>query len=330
MGKKYKNLKEQICSWDNLLLAYKRTAKGKRSTRSYLQFREYDLINLEKLQKELIDGTYKLDEFREFDIYVPKHRHIKALSFRDRIVQHAICNIIEPIFDGTFVSNTYACRRNKGTHAGVKYVQSVLRKYPEKKYYLKTDFSKFFPSIEYDLLFEIIEKKIRCKFVLRLLRLMLPFGGKGLPVGWLISQLFANVFASQLDHYLQEDLGVKNWARYMDDIVIVHEDPEYLREVKIKLENYSIDNLKLYLSKWHIQPVERGINFLGYRIWKNYKLIRKDSVKRAKRKSYKYKNKHDLNKFLASWNGHIQWADCNNLINWIQNYGNHQYKTRPR
>lgn len=312
MGKKYKNLKEQICSWENLLLAYKKTAKGKRSTRSYLQFREFDLINLEKIQEELLNETYKLDEFKEFDIYVPKHRHIKALSFRDRLVQHAICNVIEPIFESTFVSNSYACRKNRGTHAGVKYIQACLRKYPDEKFVLKTDFSKFFPSISYDLLFTIIEKKISCKFVLSILRLMYPVGGKGLPVGWLTSQLFANIFASQLDHYLQQDLKVKHWARYMDDIVVLHSDIEYLRQLKIKLEAYSYEILGLTLSKWSIQNVSRGINFLGYRIWKTYKLIRRDSVTRAKRKAKRLVGE-ERNKFLRSWQGHIKWADCHNL-----------------
>ena len=331
MGTKYKNLKDQICSWDNLLLAYRKTSKGKRNTRSYLQFREYDILNLEKIQNDLISESYKMDEFHTFDIYVPKHRKIQALSFRDRIVQHAICNVIEPIFDKTFLSNSYACRKNKGTHAGVKYVQSILRKYPEKNYVLKTDFSKYFPSIQYDLLFELIKKKISCRFTLSMLRVFLPSGGCGLPVGWLISQLMANVFGSAVDHYLQHELKLKHWARYMDDIVIIHEDLALLKNVKIQLEAFSLERLKMRLSKWSIQSISRGINFLGYRIWRTHKLIRKDSARRVKQKCYKYTHYSDLEKFVCSWNGHIKWANCNNLKRWLQNYVyNHQYSTRPR
>lgn len=312
MGKKYKNLKEQICSWDNLLLAYKKTCKGKRYTRSFLQFQEYDLINLKRIQQGLIDGSYQMDPIKEFYVFEPKSRLIKALSFRDRVVQHAICNIIEPIFDKTFLSNSYACRKGKGTHAGVKDIQSVLRKYPEKKYFLKTDFSKFFHSIQYDTLFEIIRNKIKCSFTIEILRKMLPVGGSGLPIGWLISQLFANVYANTLDSYLQFELKVKHWFRYMDDIIVIHEDPKYLVEIKDLIKEFISNNLGLTFSKWSVKLVSKGINYLGYRVWNNYKLIRKDSVKRAKQKLNKYTG-NELNKFIGSWNGHIQWADCYNL-----------------
>lgn len=312
MGKKYKNLKDKICSWDNILLAYKKTCSGKRHTRSFLRFQEYDLLNLRRIQQELLNGSYKMDPFKEFYVYEPKQRLIKALSFRDRIVQHAICNIIEPIFESTFLSNSYACRKNKGTHAGVKDVQSTLRKHPEFKYYLKTDFSKFFPSVEYDKLFEILQSKIKCKFTVDLLRIMLPPGQKGLPIGWLISQLFANVYANKLDYYIQHKLKVKHWFRYMDDIIILHDDKTYLRTIRNKIEEFSETEMNLKYSKWSIRSVSSGINYLGYRIWSKYKLIRRDSVIRAKRKINKYTSEQ-IEKFIGSWNGHIRWADCYNL-----------------
>lgn len=319
MGKKYKNLKEQICSWDNILLAYEKTARGKRSSRSYLEFREYDLANLRKIQAQLIEETYELDPFHHFKVFEPKERNITALSFRDRIVQHAFNNILEPIFDATFLDNSFACRRGKGTHAGVKYVQSILRKYPEKRYFLKTDFSKFFPSISHDILFEFIKKKISCTFVLKYLRLWFPIGGRGIPVGWLLSQLFANVYGNKIDHYLKHELEVEHFARYMDDIVVIHDSREYLKELKENIENFAKDILELRISKWSISPVTNSINFLGYRIWADYKKIRRDSVVRAKRKIIRLKGEKK-SMFLRSWQGHIKWADCYNLQKSLLSY----------
>jgi len=312
MGKKYKHLKDQICSWDNILLAYEKTARGKRYSRSFLEFQEYDLVNLRQIQEHLISETYTLDPFHHFKVFEPKERNITALSFRDRVVQHAFNNILEPIFDSTFLDNSYACRKGKGTHAGVKYVQSVLRKHPEKEYFLKTDYSKFFPSISHNILFELIKKKISCKFVLKYLKIWFPENGYGIPVGWLLSQLFANVYGNCIDNYIKHTLKIEHFARYMDDIVIIHDDKEYIKKVKLKIENFSIAHLELRLSKWHIQNVNNGINFLGYRIWTSYKKIRRDSVVRAKRKIKKLTGDRKQ-RFLRSWQGHIRWANCYNL-----------------
>ena len=158
MGKKYRNLYSDIVSWENLCLAYKQTARGKKKTWGYLEFKEYDKANLRTLQSELIEKTYRVGEYRCFTIYEPKARQISALDFKDRLVQHALCNVISPIFERAFLPFNYACRVGYGTHNGVKHVQSMLRKHGFK-YYLKTDFSKYFPSIDHAILHEQINNK---------------------------------------------------------------------------------------------------------------------------------------------------------------------------
>lgn len=327
MGTKYKNLKDQICDWNNILLAYKKASRGKKSTRSYLEFKEYHLINLKKIQEDLLNETYEMDPSFDFTLFIPKERNIKALSFRDRVVQHAIHNIIEPIFDKSFLPFTYACRSNKGTHVAVKHVQSIMRRTNEPLFYLKTDFRKYFKSIGYDKLHGIIRRKISCRFTINLLTLFFPVGGKELPVGWLLSQLFANVYGSVVDYHIHHTLKQRNWARYMDDIVIFSTDRDELVALKDEIVSFSKKELDLELSKWYIHNINKGLNFLGYRIWKTYKLIRVDSMIRAKRKVYKYikHEEHDkFRQFIGSWKGHIQWADCYNLKKWMDvNYVNY-------
>lgn len=320
MSKRNRNLIQQITAWDNLVDAYRKTSNGKRRTWGYLEFKEYDLANLLAVQAELLDGSYKRGPYREFLIFEPKARMISALDFKDRLVQHATCNIIAPIFEAGMLPYTFACRPGKGTHAGVRHVQAELRR-TKATHFLKSDFSKFFPSVEHAALYRMLDKKIHCAATRRLLREMLPEEGVGIPIGSLTSQLFANIYGNAVDQYLQHDLKRKHWARYMDDIVVLGDDPEELRQVFYNLRDFAAEHLKLRISHWQVAPISRGINFLGYRIWPSHKLLRKDSVTRAKRKVanfIKHGEDEGLQKFLASWSGHAMWADANNLFTWLE------------
>lgn len=321
MPKKHRNLIDQITTLENLRLAYYKTSSGKRRTWGYLEFKEYDEANLLRVQEELTDGAYKIGPYRHFTVYEPKPRLISALDFKDRLVQHAVCNIINPIFERGFLPYTFACRNGLGTHAGVKHIQALLRR-TNSKYFLKTDFSKFFPSIDRQVLHEMIERKIACQRTLAILQEMIPPDGKGLPIGSLTSQLFANVYGNPVDRFVHFDLGHRYWARYMDDMVMLGDDLDQLRADFQRFRDFSQEHLKLGISKWSAGPVTRGINFLGYRIWSTHKLLRKDSVLRAKRKVGYYVKRNDqesLQKFLAAWSGHAQWADTNNLFTWMEN-----------
>ncbi|KAF1041402.1 MAG: hypothetical protein GAK35_03331 [Herbaspirillum frisingense] len=145
MGKRHRNLIEQITAWDNLLEAYRKTVKGKRASFGYLEFKEYAQANIRAIQRELQAGTYRRNPYREFMIYEPKARVISALDFKDRLVEHAICNVVEPILDATMLPYTYACRVGYGAHKGVIHIQAALR-HGGHAHYLQTDFSKYFPS----------------------------------------------------------------------------------------------------------------------------------------------------------------------------------------
>lgn len=324
MGKKYKRLIERVADIENLRDAFAKTSSGKRMTWGYLEFKEYAELNLERLQSEIINGTWRQGGFREFIVYEPKPRSIHALEFKDRVAQHALVNVIGPIFEKTLLPGTFACREGMGTHAGVRHVQAGLRR-TGATHFLKTDYSKFFPSVNREVLHGLIRKKISCPQTLSLIEAMLPVDGKGLPIGSLTSQLFANVYGGEVDRFIHFKLGAKEWTRYMDDIVVLSSNPYELRHWFDDIEQFSIDRLGLRMSKWQISPVTRGINFLGYRIWPRHKLMRKQSVTTAKRKIKRYiqtKDQESLDKFLASWKGHAAHADTCNLFNHLEStYG---------
>lgn len=324
MPKRHRHLIEKITTIENLRDAYRKTANNKRMTWGYLEFKEYAESNLLLIQEELKDGAYKIGEYRNFIIYEPKPRLISALDFKDRLVQHALCNIITPIFEKSLLPYTFACRVGLGTHAGVRHIQALMRS-KGTTHFLKTDFSKFFPSVDHAILHKMIDRKIGCELTLKILREIIPTFGKGLPIGSLTSQLFANVYANPIDHFIHHELKHRYWARYMDDIVILDYDSARLRSSFEQIAEFSKKELKLSISKWSIGSVTQGVNFLGYRIWHDYKLLRKDSVVKAKRKVAKFVRHNDndsLIKFIASWRGHAQWANSHNLFNWMeQKYG---------
>lgn len=320
MAKKHRNLIDQITSMDNLQEAYKKTAKGKKLSFGYLEFKEYDQLNLKLIQEELADGAYTIGAYRQFTIYEPKARLISALDFKDRLVQHALCNVVSPIFEKTLMPQTFACRERLGTHAGVRFIQSRMR-HIDAQYFLKTDYSKFFPSVDRAVLHAMIDRKIDCAKTLGILREIIPTEGKGIPIGSLTSQLFANVYGNAADRFIHFDLKHKHWARYMDDIVILDDDKDRLTDTFLRLNDWSMEHLKLRIGKWQVSPTSRGVDFLGYRIWKTHKLLRKDSVIRAKRKIARYigsKDQEKLGKFLASWSGHAKWADTHHLFKWLE------------
>lgn len=324
MPHRERNLVGRIAEIENLRDAYRKTSQNKRQTWGYLEFKEYAERNLAALREEILSGTYQQGEYRTFTIYEPKARLISALDFKDRVVQHALCNVIEPIFDKAMLPGSFACRSGRGTHAAVRHVQSRLRS-TGSGHYLKTDFSKYFPSIDRAVLHRIIERKIGCSGTLGLIAQIIPAEGRGLPIGCLTSQLFANVYGTETDRFVHFTLGHRNWARYMDDIVVLGNDAQELRDSFAKIRDHAQEKLHLGISKWHCSPVSRGINFVGYRIWSGHKLLRKSSVTRAKQKISGYVAKKDLpslGRFIASWSGHAQWADTHNLKQWMEDkYG---------
>ena len=315
MGTKHKNLIQEICSMPNLYRAYEKAAQGKRYSAGHLQFKQHLAANLTLLSEALRDGSYRPSKSNVFMVYEPKLREISALPFSDRVVQHALCNVIEPIFERTFLPGSYACRRNRGTHVAVTQAQATMRR--GYTWCLKMDFSKYFASIDRAILNKEIRRKISCPATLGLIGVFLKKDGVGLPIGNLTSQLFANIYGHIQDRYLTHTLGIKNWLRYMDDIIIFAHSREALALLQQGLQWFFEQSMRLHFSKWSIIPVSNGVSFLGYRIWPKYKLLMRPSVVRAKRKISRYKKQgmsEHLNRFIGSWRGHAKWANSHNLL----------------
>jgi RNA-directed DNA polymerase len=320
MGKKHKNLFSQIIEPGNLLKAYHKAAKGKRYTAGHLVFQQHLGANLAALREALLSGTYQPGEPVMFWVFEPKRREITAMPFVDRVAQHALCNVIEPIFDQVFLPQSHACRTGKGTHSAAAAVQSQLRRVVAdggQPWVLKTDFSKYFYSVKRDLLHAEFARKIACYRTLDLLGRMVPASGVGLPIGNLTSQISANLYGHIMDRWLVHSVGINSFVRYMDDIVVISRQRESLDVLRHGMEWFADARMGLRFSRWSVQPATRGVNFVGYRIWSTHKLLRRDSVLRARKKICKYTksgNAVRLRDFLAAWRGHARRADSHNLL----------------
>ena len=301
---------------ENLREAYQKTCRGKRDSFSFLEFKEYSGANLSKIREEFMDGSWEQSPCKNFMVYDPKPRLISALEFKDRVAQHAVMNIVGPILDSALLPYTFGCRNGKGAHAGVRHIQSHLRK-TGATHFLKTDFSKFFPSIDRAILHRLLQRKIGCARTMQIIRSMTPDAGVGLGIGYLTSQVFANTYGGMVDRFIHFNLGAKSWARYVDDIVILGNDPRQLHEWHNQIRDFSEQKMNLKISKWQVSCISRGINFLGYRIWPKHKLLRKSSVTRAKKKIKSHTNNGDLislARFAGAWKGHVIHADAKNLL----------------
>lgn len=307
--KTLKNVFEQVVDYDNLYRAYLNDRLCKRYRYEVLNFSAHLEDNLVKLQKELIDRTYTLGKYREFYIYEPKKRLIMAQPFKDRVVQWAIYQVLNPVFAQSYITDSYACIKERGTHKAVKRLHYWLRqvgKKPEKYYFLKLDISKYFYRIDHDVLMGILKRKIRDDDMIFLLDKIvnssetnfgLPPGKspgevkrsdrvseKGMPVGNLSSQMFANLYLNELDQYCKRTLGIHFYVRYMDDVIILHQDKDQLHEWKRIIDTFLKEKLQLDLNeKTCIRPITLGVEFCGYKIWNTHIKLRKSTALKMKR-----------------------------------------------
>lgn len=318
MGQKYRNLMADIATTANLYLAYQKATRGKRYSAGHLAFKEHLAANIGMLRDALLDGIYRPSEPHVFWVHEPKLRQISALPFADRVVQHALCNVIEPIFERMFLTNSHACRSGKGTHTAVRAAQARMRQ--GHTWVLKMDFSKFFASVDRTVLHTEIRKKLSCAATLRLIESILPPTGKGLPIGNLTSQLFANLYGHIWDRFITHKLKVSAWLRYMDDTVIFAHSREALAVIQHGLGWFAGQSLKMTFSKWSIRKCNTGLPWLGYRVWPTHKLLMQANVIRAKRKLARYSRpglEEHKRRFLAAWTGHARWANSHNLLNYF-------------
>ena len=283
-SKRYGNLYELCFTKDNLYSAYLDARKGKRGKQGTYLFEINLGENLETLYKELKYGEYKISPYKKFVIYEPKKRIIKAPHFRDLIVQHAIYRVIYNIFNPTFIDTSFACRKDGGTHKASYYTTLNLRKYDDELYTVKLDIRKFFYSIDRDILKGLFEEKIKDK---RFVNLMIRFANDdtpvGIPIGNLLSQLYSLIYLNELDHFVKRVLKIESYVRYVDDFVAIGLTLEEAKKFKSNCETFVKDKLNLELSHWHIQKVKRGLNFVGYKTFKNFKVVRKHSLYKFKK-----------------------------------------------
>jgi RNA-directed DNA polymerase len=338
--KRYGNLWDRIVDWSNLLLAARKAQKGKRFRDNVLAFN----YNLEqevfKLQSELQSKTYQPGKYRSFRIYDPKPRLISAAPYRDRVVHHALCNIIVPLVEKSFIHDTYANRIGYGTHRAlarfIKFARSSC-------YILQCDIQKYFPSIDHEILKQIIRRKIKCQDTLWLIELIIDssnpqetvieyFPGDdlltpilrrhGLPIGNLTSQFFSNLYLSNFDHFIKEKLGVKKYLRYVDDFALFSDDQEFLVQARQEIEQYLVNlRLKAHPIKSQLFETRHGANFVGFRVLPDRVRVRNDNLRRARRRFKQLQVDYgrgkvsfkDLLQRLQSWEAHLEHGDTYRL-----------------
>lgn len=307
----------EICSIENFSLADKRARKGKKCKREIQAFDDNRDELLLKLQMMLLNKTFKTSNYHVFKKVVDngKEREIYRLPYYpDRILHHAIMNVIEPIFFKTFTTDTYSCIKGRGIHSAAEKVKFAIRQ-PDAEYVLKLDVRKFYPSVDHDELKSVIRHKIKDNDLLWLLDEIID-SAKGLPIGNYLSQSFANLFLSGFDHWIKEIKGVRYYFRYCDDMVIFHHDKAFLHALLIEITAYLAD-LKLTVKKdWRVFPADTGVDFVGFVFYPTHTMIRKSIKKRFIKAFLKYKKSDNQTNYrsLASYWGWLKYSNSINLI----------------
>lgn len=334
--KRYGNLWEQIVDDDNLFVSAYKASRGKRYRDPVLHFNARLGESLLRLKSELISGTYRPGKYRTFMIREPKERMISAAPFRDRVVHHALCGIIEPIFEKTFIADTFANRAGFGTHRALKRFTGFAR---SSRFVLQCDIRKYFPSIDHLILKEKLRRKVKCAKTLELIDLIIdnsndqdernvyfrdddlfsPFERRrGLPIGNLTSQFFANIYLSGFDHFVKEVLGANRYIRYVDDFALFSDDRGFLSDARIRIEEH-LESLRLEIHpiKSQLFKTEKGVDFVGFRVFPDTIRVRSNNLRRARWRMRKLqsafsKGEMDHEKLaqrIQSWIAHLQHGD---------------------
>ena len=282
---------EDLVSLKHMYDAFRRAFRGAGRTGEACRFHFHLERELLALMKELKTGTYRPARYRYFKIFDPKERTISVAAFRDRVVHHALVGVLEPFLDPGFIYDSYATRKGKGTHSAIRRAQGWLKK---NYWYLKIDVNKYFDSVDHEILSNLIRKKVKDGKVLDLVRVILRNSdhsrglahGKGLPIGNMTSQFFANVYLDALDHFVKDRMGVRYYLRYMDDMVFFSGSRKYLKNVLKEVEAFLDGRLGLSLNPGatFLNSRMNGLPFLGFRVFPDLIRVKKENLKRIKKK----------------------------------------------
>ncbi|GAB4351487.1 MAG: hypothetical protein Fur0042_19790 [Cyanophyceae cyanobacterium] len=334
--KRYGNLWPHIIDFENLLSAARKAQKGKRFRDNVLDFNYHLEANLLTLQHQLQTKTYQPGAYRTFLVMEPKRRTISAAPYRDRVVHHALCNLIVPIFENTFTRDSFANRFGYGTHRAR---DRFIRAARHHRYVLQCDIKKYFPSIDHNILKSRIRRKIKCPDTLWLIDLIIDnsnpqdlsldyFAGddlltphhrrRGLPIGNLTSQFFANIYLNSLDHFVKETCKVRHYVRYVDDFALFSDDRAVLQTSRRAIETH-LATLRLVLHPIKSQCFEtrHGANFLGFRVLPDRLRIRTENLRRGRRRLRRlvaaYRagqiTRQRLQNSVQSWRSHLNHGD---------------------
>ena len=307
--------------------AYDRSRKGKNIKEDVLEFNINLETNIINTIDEIYNDNYQLGKYKEFIITDPKVRIIRCLPFRDRVVhQWYVTEFLKPFYTKIFIYDSYACIEGKGTHKAVKRLQSFMKRVDNNYYVMKFDIKKFFDNIDKEILFNILKRRIKDKYLLKFTYKMIHDNNyySGICIGNYTSQWFANIYLNELDHYIKEVLSIKYYIRYMDDFILLVPNKLIAKQIYNKIEVFINSKLHLELNKKsRYYPIKYGCDFCGYIIYKDYikvrKRIKKNIRKSIKKWNYLYlNNKFNSNKFIQSYNSFISILKHANTINYIR------------
>lgn len=336
--KTHRGLYPQITAWDNLLSAWRKARCGKRYTAAAASFEQHLDRELLSIQRDLLAETYRPGPYRSFTVHEPKRRKISAAPFRDRVVHHALCNIIEPIYERKFISNSYANRVGKGTHAALDRCTYFMRRY---QYVLPLDVQQFFPAIDHAILRNILSRTLACQRTMALCKAIIDSGRdiltdeytmqyypgddlfavnrpRGLPIGNLTSQFWANVYLNELDQFVKHTLRAQGYLRYVDDVLLFADDKGTLHrwrdEVTIFLQSL---RLTIHTEQAQPRPVAQGLPFLGFTVYPDHRrLKRRKGIAYQRHLKTLIRRYHsgeiafqDLNASVQAWLGHTKHGD---------------------
>lgn len=325
--KRYGNLFDKITDIDNLILADAKAQHGRVSP-AIVKFNQDRDGNILKLQHALRGGTFKTSKYNIFTIFEHKERIIYSLPHVDRIVHHAIMNVLEPIFRKSFTLNTFACISGRGITACARFVRKTINHYHDapRLYCLKIDIKKFYPNIDHDVMKTTIRRKIKCKRTLQLLDEIID-SAAGLPIGNYTSQILSNLYLCNFMHYVNERIKVKA-AQYADDIIFIHPDKARLHEVFAQIKEYINNNLKLTIkSNYQIFPIAdsrqdrsgRALDYVGFCFYRHCTLLRRRIKQNFCRRVARLRkcetlSKKELKRQVAPWLGWLKYSDSKHLL----------------